>query len=203
MLQNGLIILTFVWSLMRMVNISHDYWQVWWLFHFPSVNCSYLSSNIPESHAYGGLFHSGYVLLGFVRNMKIFCSDYLFWFQSYWSRDIFHGNFRLRFWNSMVVIQTMFTTVTYDWFPVILGESRRVPHVGQEMLTLSGTPAFTPFREFTISPIHYNIHYRMCQSKDYVYGLMTYLCAWISLIALICLHGLVLLLCLGVIILTR
>ena len=28
-------------------------------------------------------------------------------------------------------------------------------HVGQEMLTLSGTPDFTPFGEFMISPIHY------------------------------------------------
>ena len=30
-----------------------------------------------------------------------------------------------------------------------------MPHVGQEMLTLSGTPDFTPFGEFMISPIHY------------------------------------------------
>ena len=27
-----------------------------------------------------------------------------------------------------------------------------------------------------ISPIHYYIHYRICQSKDYVYGLMTPVC---------------------------
>ena len=105
------------------------------------------------------LFHSWYVMLGFVRN--ILCSEDLFWFQSYWGRDILHGNFRLLFWNTMVVIQTVFTnltllchicwtvyspTVTYDWF--IWGKSWRVPHVGQEMLTLSGTPDFTPFGEF-------------------------------------------------------
>ena len=29
-----------------------------------------------------------------------------------------------------------------------------MPHVGQEMLTLSGTLYFTPFGEFMISPIH-------------------------------------------------
>ena len=30
-----------------------------------------------------------------------------------------------------------------------------VPHVGQDILTLSGTLDFTPFGEFMISPIHY------------------------------------------------
>ena len=45
MLQNGLIILTFVWSLMRMVNIPHDYDKCD-DFDFPLVNCSYLSSDI-------------------------------------------------------------------------------------------------------------------------------------------------------------
>ena len=55
-----------------------------------------------------------------------------------------------------------------------------MPHVGQEM-SFYGTPDFTPFGEFMISPIHYYIHYIICQSKDYVYGLMTGLFAWISL----------------------
>ena len=83
------------------------------------------------------LFYSWYVILGCVRNMMIFCSEDLFWFQIYWSRDILHRNFRLLFGNSMVVIQTLFTnstplcnicwrvcslTVTYDWFAVILGK---------------------------------------------------------------------------------
>ena len=57
-----------------------------------------------------------------------------------------------------------------------------MPDVGQEMLTLSGTPDCTPFGEFMILPIHYiYIHYIICQSKDYVYGLMTGLFTWISL----------------------
>ena len=43
---------------------------------FPIVNVPYLSSNIPESPAYG-VSH----LLGFVRNMTIFCSWDLFWFR--------------------------------------------------------------------------------------------------------------------------
>ena len=44
--------------------------------------------------------------------MKIFCSEDIFWFQSYWSKDILHGNFRLHLGNSMVVIQTLFTNLT-------------------------------------------------------------------------------------------
>ena len=55
------------------------------------------------------IFHCWYVMLGLVWNMKIFCSEDLFWFQSYWSRNIFHINFRLLFGISMVIIQTLFT----------------------------------------------------------------------------------------------
>ena len=52
--------------------------------------------------------------------------------------------------------------------------------MGQEMLTLSGTPAFTPFGEFIISHIHYiNI-----TDWDYAYGLMTELFFRTSLMAL-------------------
>ena len=42
--------------------------------------------------------------------------------------------------------------MTYDWFPVIISESWRVPHVGKEILTVSGSPDFTPFGEFMKSP---------------------------------------------------
>ena len=35
------------------------------------------------------------------------------------------------------------------------GFYQRVQHVGQEMLTLSGTPDLTPFWELVILPIHY------------------------------------------------
>ena len=51
-LQNGLLILTFIWSLMKMVNFSHDYNQRD-DFDFPIVNFLFLGSNIPESPAYG------------------------------------------------------------------------------------------------------------------------------------------------------
>ena len=47
------------------------------------------------------------------------------------------------------------------------------------MLTVFGTPDFTPFGEFMISPIDYYIHYIICQFWDYVYGLMTGLFSWI------------------------
>ena len=52
MLQNGLIILT-IWSLLRMVNFSHDSYDKCDDFDFLIVNFPYLSSNIPESPAYG------------------------------------------------------------------------------------------------------------------------------------------------------
>ena len=79
MLQNGLIILT-VWSLMRMAHFTHDYDYI----DLPIVNFPYLSSNIPESHT-NDVFDLQfiYVMLGFVQNLKIFCSDDLFWFQRY------------------------------------------------------------------------------------------------------------------------
>ena len=100
----------------------------------------------------------------------------------------------------MVVIQTLFTsltplcricwmvcslTVTYEWFPVTCGKSWRVPHVGQEMLTLSGTPDFTPFGEFMISPIHYiYILLNLSVLKLYLQINNSGLLAWINLTAL-------------------
>ena len=145
MLQNGLIILT-IWSLMRMVNFSHDSYDKCDDFDFLIVNFPNLSTNIPDPlHMvfFVSQLIQMYVTLGLVQNMKIFCSEDLFWFQSYWNRDIPHG---LHFGNSMVVIQTLFTnltplchiclmicslTVTYYWFPVVLMKSWRVLLVGQ------------------------------------------------------------------------
>ena len=63
-------------------------------FDFPIVNFPFLSSNNPESPAYGVFCFSLYVMLRFVRNMKILCSEDPFWFQR---RDILHGNFILLF----------------------------------------------------------------------------------------------------------
>ena len=57
MLQNGLIILT-IWSLMRMVNFSHDSYDKCDDFEFLIVNFPYLSSNIPESLHMVFLSHS-------------------------------------------------------------------------------------------------------------------------------------------------
>ena len=133
-LQNGPIILTFILSLMRVVNFSHEAWWLW----FPYSPCSILIVVIFQNPC-----------------IWIFSED-LVWFQS---MDILHGN-RLLFGNSMVVMHTLFIhltplcwrvcspTVTYDWFLVIVRNSWRVPHVGQELLTLPETPDFTPFGEF-------------------------------------------------------
>ena len=54
----------------------------------------------------------------------------------------------------------MMTSRCYAWHLshicwIVTYESWRLPHVGQEMLTVSGTPEFTSFGEFMISPIHY------------------------------------------------
>ena len=96
------------------------------------------------------------------RNMKIFCSEDLFRFESYWSRDILHRNFRLRLWlSNRHCSQIWHRFVTYvEWFvhemchmtgfQLFGGKSWRARHVGQEMLTLSGIPDFTPFEEFMI-----------------------------------------------------
>ena len=70
----------------------------------------FYSGNIPEAPTYG--FHTWYVMLRFVRNMNIFCSEDLFWFQSYRGKDIIHGNCRLLLGNSMVVIKTLLTNLT-------------------------------------------------------------------------------------------
>ena len=51
--------------------------------------------------------------------------------------------------------------------------------------TLLGTPDFTPFGEFIISPIHYNIHYIIFSLNDYAYGLMTLVCLPVGLLYLV------------------
>ena len=48
----------------------------------------------------------------FVRNMKIFSSEDLFWFQSYGDNDIIHGNFGLLVGHYMAVIHSFFTNLT-------------------------------------------------------------------------------------------
>ena len=111
-------------------------------FDFLIVNFPYLSSNIPESPAYG-VFVSQLirylVTLGLVQNMKIFCSEDLFWF-------------------SKLLKQGYSSRTTFRKFPVVLSKSWRVPHVGQELLTLSGKPDFTPFGEFMIYSFAIHMH---------------------------------------------
>ena len=42
-----------------------------------------------------------------------------------------------------------------SWSKDVFGHLQLLLDVGQEILTLSGAPDFTPFGEFMISPIHY------------------------------------------------
>ena len=85
-----------------MVNFSHDY-DKRDDFDFPIVNFRYLSRNIPESPVYG--FFVSQLMLGFVRNMNIFCSDDLFCFK--------------------VIEAGLFFTETSDYFSEILWSSYR------------------------------------------------------------------------------
>ena len=72
--------------------------------------------------------------------------------------------------------------VTYDWFAV--SESWRVPHVGEETLTLSGTLDFTHFGEFMISPIHFITYINLSVLRSRLRINDSGLFAWISLTAL-------------------
>ena len=56
-------------------------------------------------------------------------------------------------WSLLCHICWSSPTATHDWVPVVLGKSWRVPHVGQEMLTLSGTPDFTSIGSSWFHPI--------------------------------------------------
>ena len=105
---------------------------IWWFFFVSQlIRCARVGSKYEDFLFRGSIL----VTLGLVQNMKIFCSEDLFWFQIYRSRDIPHG---LHLENSMVVIQNLFTnltplchiclmicslTVTYDWFAVVLSKS--------------------------------------------------------------------------------
>ena len=148
------------------------------------------------------LFHCWYVVLGLVRNMKICCSEDLFWILSYWVRDILHENFRLLY--RKVCVRYTDHVHKFDhnlfhyvkWFVYRLwhmtgfhSESWRVPRVVQEMLTTSGTHDLTHFREFMISSIHYTCYIYITELVS-IRSIFTDL--W-----LVCLPGLVWLLCLG------
>ena len=103
-------------------------------FDFPIVNYPYLSSNIPESPAYG-VFVSP--LIRYARVCSKY-EDFLFWGsilvskllkQGYSSRK-FQTIFRKLYGRHTDLVHKFDTSVTYDWFPVILDTSWRVPHVG-------------------------------------------------------------------------
>ena len=65
--------------------------------------------------------------------------------------------FRIRHWQKpCYVLHGMVLCIVWYWFSVILCKSLRVPHVGQEMLNISGMPdSLLLTGEFIISPFHY------------------------------------------------
>ena len=138
------------------------------------------------------LFHSWYVMLGFVQNMKIFCSEYVFWFK-FIEAGIFFTETSDYFFENYMVIQTLLTNLTllynicwmvcsptvtymYDWFPVILNDWYHM--WGRKCSRNTWFHSRWRVDDFTHSLY---IHCIICQSKDYVYGIMT----------LIWFHGLV------------
>ena len=115
-------ILCSFWSLMRMVNFTHDAVTSVMTLISPIVNFPYLSSNIPESPVYGAFvsqliryvrvcskYEDFLLFRGSILVLKLLEQGY-----SYWSRDILHGNFRLLFGNYMfvIVLLILFTNLT-------------------------------------------------------------------------------------------
>ena len=114
---------------MRMVNFSHD--SMTNVITFPIVNFSYLSSNIPESLAYGVFVSQLICYAQFVQNMKIFCSEDLSGFKvietgiffteisDYFSK-ILWLSYRpcSQIWH-LICWMVCSLTVTYDWSTVI------------------------------------------------------------------------------------
>ena len=83
----------------------------------------------------------------------------------------------------MVITQTLFTFFLSHICCKVIYWCAAILHVGQEMLTLSGTPDFNPFGEFMISPIHYiYMYYQIHLSVSVLYlRINDYgLFAWIS-----------------------
>ena len=79
---------------------------------------------------------------------------------------------------------TIFRSEDLFWFQCLiilslLGHIRLL--LGYQIMLMGWFTDFTPFREFIISPIRiYYIHYRICQSEDYVYMINV----WIVIIIL-------------------
>ena len=163
---------------------------------FPIVNCQYLSSIYSEITCIwcfcfdtlrSGLFK--------VWNM-IFCSEALFWFQTTCTFMKFYGhhaNLVHKFDTSVShTLKGLFTNCD----PWLLSSkacgSWRVSHVRQEIIIISETNSF-PLCSSRFHPFNIYMHYIICQYADYVYELM----------ALVCLPGIVWLLCHGIILLMK
>ena len=98
-----------------------------------------------------------------VPTCAIWCSDVIvrFWYSSQKHQTTFRNYIiaishtlclNLTYLCHIMMLNGLFTEC--DAWLLVTSESWRVPLVGQEMLTLSGTLDFTPFGEFMISPIH-------------------------------------------------
>ena len=106
MLQNGIIIFTFVWCLKRMVNFTNDS-MTSVMTDFPKVNFPYLISYYIGIPCIWCFYHSWYVMLGYVRNNNY--EEFLCRGPILVSKWLNQG-YSSRSWS--VVIQTLFTNLT-------------------------------------------------------------------------------------------
>ena len=116
------------------------------------------NSNTPESPAYGDFVSQ---LIRYARIVSIY-EDFLFRGSILFSKLLKDGyssrklqtTFRKLYGCYTYLVPKFDTSVTYDWFPVMLGVNRDGCHMWGRKCS-SGTPDFTPFGKFIILLIRY------------------------------------------------
>ena len=135
-------------------------------FDLPIVNFPYLNSKIPESPEY-------YVFVSQLTRYARVCSkyvDFLFRGSILVSKLLRQGysswklktTFRKFYCHHTDIVHKLYTSVSHMlkglWHIIgfqLWSESWRVPHVGQEILTICRIPDIILFEEVMSSPIHY------------------------------------------------
>ena len=92
--------------------------------------------------------------------------------------ELLRQGYSSQIWHFCVTCWRVYSpTVPYDWFPVIFGNRDGCHMWGRKCSLFQEHTISLPLGSSMISPIHHTyIHYWICQSTDYVYGLMTPVC---------------------------
>ena len=152
MLQNGLIYLDLYLKFDKDGKLFTRFYDKRDDFDFPIVNFPYLSSIIPESPAYGvfvcftvdtlcsGLFEIWFSVQMIYSGFKVIEAGILFTETSDYFRK-FYGRHTDRVHKCVTYVEWYMYVQLWHMtgFQLFGGKSWWVPHVGQEMLTLSGT----------------------------------------------------------------